>query len=404
MRRKLALLAMLIACLPLLTACGGGTEIDRCLFVLALAVDPAQDGSLTITVKALSGSQDAPESGQGGQSGGGGDSAGGKEGSSGGNGSSAGLEATEPGYITMSATATSCLRALSLLSATTPRTFDLSQLREVVISHTVAQTDATLTILREIYSMFRANGAAIVVVTPNNAGDFIRKQRPALGVRLSQHLDVLFEHFAELDTIPKDTTLSSVISAMESSVCDATAVYAADNDFENTLILPGDEDLNRLPGHLPRTAPVQAEYIGTALFSGARLTGVLTGDETRALRMLLGNAERETTIIGGAQYKVNATPRVKRRIAPDGALEVSISCSYTFIEGERDITPLDLAAEIERRGVLLINRMQAANSDAACFGHLAVRRFLDVPSWEAFDWRAAYRDAPVRVSAKVTVL
>ena len=154
MKRKHLMLAIALGmCLALLTACGGGQEIDKCLFVLALAVDPAPNGSMTVTVKALSGSQDAGTSGQDSSSGGGSDgdssdSAGASSGNPTGGGQ--GVEKTEPGYVVMSATATSCLRAMSLLSATTPRTLDLSQLREVVVSQTIAQTDATLVILREI--------------------------------------------------------------------------------------------------------------------------------------------------------------------------------------------------------------------------------------------------------------
>ena len=401
-RKRFVLALVLLLCLPLLTACGGGQEIDKCLFVLALAVDPAPNGSMTVTVKALSGSQDAGGGDQGQASFSGGGSGEASEDSS---GSGQGVEKAEPGYVVMSATATSCLRAMSLLSATTPRTLDLSQLREVVVSQTIAQTDATLVILREIYSMFRANGAAIVVVTPDNAGDFVRSQRAELGVRLSQHLDVLYDHFQEMDTIPQDTTLSAVISAMESSVCDATTVYAANNDFENTLVLHGDEDLDRLPGHLPRTAPTQAEYIGAALFSGPRMVGVLTGEETMLLCILLGHSSRETRIIDGAQYKTNSRPRVRRSISEsDGTLEVHISMSLTFIGGERAHTDLEISAQLEREMVQLIDRLKAMGSDAACFGHLAVRKFLDVPSWQAYDWASAYVNAPVRVTAQVRVL
>ncbi len=397
MPRRALLLSLLFLLLPLLTACGGGQEIESCLFVLALGIDPAPNGSLTVTVKALSGSMDAPESGHDASS---------PEISNlpeTNASSETGLETSEPGYITLSATATSCLRALSLLSATTPRTLNLSQLREVVVNRTLAESGATLTLLREVYSIFRANGAATVVVTPDNAGDFIRAQHASLGVRLSQHLDVLFDHFAELDTIPPDTTLSSVIAAMESTTFDATAVYAATNDFVNTLMLAGDEDLGRLPGHLPRTAPFQNEYLGTALFSGPTMTGVLTGEETSLLNLINGNSSSQMTIIGGAQFKVNARPRVRRSI-DGGALRVSVSISFTHIAGDEEQTEPELAAELERGASALLARLQAAGSDAARFGQIAVRGFADIPSWEAYDWPAAYRSAPVRVTARVRVL
>ena len=58
--RKRWMLALLLLCLSLLLGgCAGGQEIESCLFVLSMAVDPAQDGNLTVTVKALSGTQEA---------------------------------------------------------------------------------------------------------------------------------------------------------------------------------------------------------------------------------------------------------------------------------------------------------------------------------------------------------
>ena len=55
--KRLALLALLLGSLFLLSGCGGGQEIESCLFVLSMAVDPAPEGNLTVTVKALSGTQ-----------------------------------------------------------------------------------------------------------------------------------------------------------------------------------------------------------------------------------------------------------------------------------------------------------------------------------------------------------
>lgn len=233
---------MLLTFLPLLLGgCTGGQEIESSLFVIAMAVDAAPEGNLTITVKALSGSQESAASGASGAQ---------SEADS-----TENLEQTETGYIVLSATAPSCLRALGLLGATTPRTVNLSQLQEIVISQTLAETDATLSILKQIHAIYRANDEAVVVVTPDHAGDFIRRQRAVLGLRLSKYLEVLFEHYEQLDVIPPSPNLSAIIAAMESAATDAAAVYAAGNDFDNILLLQGETDIDRLPGHLPRTAP-----------------------------------------------------------------------------------------------------------------------------------------------------
>ncbi len=399
--RKAALLAALGLALSLLTGCGaGGQEIESCLFVIAMAVDPAPDGNLTVTVKALSGSQSEGAEGSSASGGQGGEPAKSGEGA----GQSADAEQPEPGYIVLSATAPSCIRALNLLSATTPRTLNLSQLQEVVLSRTLAETEATLSVLQEIHSMYRANGAATVVVTPDDAGDFVRRQHALLGVRLSKYLRVLFEHFSQIDTIPPNAQLSSVIAAMLSGTSDAAAVYAAGNDFSSTLVLPETSDTDRLPGHLPRTSPAQNEYLGSAIFSGARMTGVLTGSETAMLCLLLGEAMTRTSVIDGALYKTNVRTKVKRSIAPDGALSADIALNLTLVAGESKRTDADIAAEIERDAAQLIRKLQSMESDALGFGRIAIRSSLDIPSWEASNWPLTYAQSPVRVTARARVL
>lgn len=391
MKKQILCLLLLGACL-LLSGCTGGQEIESCLFVLSMAVDPAPDGNLTVTVKALSGTQEAV---------GGAASPSPQQSSA---PQDSGLETPEPGYIVMSATAPSCLRALNMLSSTTPRTVNLSQLREVVISRTLAETDATLTILREIHSMYRANGEAIVVVTPDDAGDFIRRQRAILGVRLSKYLEVLFDHFSQMDTIPPDAQLASVIAAMESSSIDATAVYAAGNTFTSAIVLSGSADMDRLPGHLPRTSPAENEYLGCALFSGPRMTGTLTGEETGLLCLMMGEAQRRATFIEGSLYRTNLPTRVRRRIDPDGTLSVHIAMNLRHIAGEARHSGEEIAARIEREAVSVLLRLRAASSDAVGFGRIAVRKSIDIPAWEARNWPDEYERLGVRVSAEVKII
>lgn len=380
--KKTLLLILCLLSLPVLYGCTGGQNIEDGLFVISLAVDAAPDGMLTLTAKALSGSQDTPAAPQS---------------------DSGEPEEPEPGYIVISATAPSCLRALTLLSATLPRTMILSQLREVVLSRTLAESGAAQSILREIYAMYRASGDAIVVVTPGSAGQFIRNQRAVLGVRLSQYIDVLFSRLAAMDVIPSCAQLSTILSAMESSTCDALAVYAAGSDSENALALRGTAELDRLPGHLPRTSPGANEYLGAAVFSGGKMTGTLTGEEVGALSLITGAVSTRTFSIGGAQYKTNVKTRVSRHVK-DGALSVRVRLNLTRVAGTNDLTAADIAAQIEQSISNLLAHLQSIGSDAAGFGALAIRAFPDIPSWQAANWSDVYRNAPVSVVAEVRVL
>ena len=399
-RRISLLISLLLLCLTL-SGCTGGQEIESCLFVIAMAVDAAPDGNLTITVKALSGTQESASSA--GQKNASGDASGGSEGGKNASDANA-AEDSEPGYIVLSATAPSCLRALGLLSATTPRTVNLSQLREIVLSQTIAETDATLSILREIHSIYRANGEAVVVVTPQNAGDFIRRQHAILGLRLSKYLEVLFDHFRSIGIIPPSPNLSAVIAAMESRTLDAAAVYADGNDFDSPLVLQGASDTDRLPGHLPRTAPAGNEYMGSALFSGSRMTGVLTGSETGLLRLMAGKSDTRITVIDGAQYKTRLATRSRRRIEPDGTLCVSLSLALTLTAGEQRRTSDEIAADIERSCVSVLQKLQAASCDAVGFGRIAVRAYPDIPAWESSGWDTRYPQAQVRVATHLKIL
>ena len=403
MKQGIALL-LLLAALLLLTGCSGGQEIEDCLFVISMAVDPAENGSLTVTVKALSGTQEASAPQEAGST----QTASAPQGEAPGQagGAQGAGENTEPGYVVMSATAKSCLAALNLLGATTPRTVNLSQLQEVVISQTLAETDATLSILKEIYALYEANGGAVVVITPDDAGDFIRRQYAMFGVRLSQYLQVLFKHFEELGTIPPEPSLAAVIAAMESGMRDAAAVYAAANDFTATLLLPADSATDRLPGHLPRTSPARNEYLGSAVFSGPRMAGTLTGQETTLLRLLSGRAVATSFALEEAMVQTARRSRVRRTLERDESADVlgaEISMRLTLSAGTLERTDTEIAAQIERDAAALIGKLQALGSDVLGYGGLAARRYRDIPAWEASGWEAAYAGAVVRVTADVTI-
>ena len=49
-------------------------------------------------------------------------------------------------------------------------------------------------------------------------------------------------------------------------------------------------------------------------------------------------------------------------------------------------------------------RLRAASCDVVGFGRIAIRKSIDIPSWEARNWPLEYENMGVRVSADVKVL
>ena len=144
--------------------------------------------------------------------------------------------------------------------------------------------------------------------------------------------------------------------------------------------------------------------MGSALFSDSRMTGVLTGSETGLLRLMAGKSDTRITVIDGAQYKTRLATRSRRRIEPDGTLCVSLSLALTLTAGEQKRTSDEIAADIERSCVSVLQKLQAASCDAVGFGRIAVRAYPDIPAWESSDWDTRYPQAQVRVATHLKIL
>jgi hypothetical protein len=193
---------------------------------------------------------------------------------------------------------------------------------------------------------------------------------------------------------------------MESGMRDAAAVYAAANDFAATLVLPEDSATDRLPGHLPRTSPAQNEYLGSAVFSGSRMTATLTGQETTLLRLLSGSAIATSFALEEAMVQVARSAKVSRSLTWEGdgaVLGVSIAMHLILSAGTLERTDTEIAAQIEREAAALIGKLQAAGSDVLGYGALAARRYGDIPAWEASGWENAYRHAEIEAIAQISV-
>ena len=88
---------------------------------------------------------------------------------------------------------------------------------------------------------------------------------------------------------------------------------------------------------------------------------------------------------------------------PDGTLCVSLSGSDAD-RRKTERTSDEIAADIERSCVSVLQKLQAASLDAVGFGRIAVRAYPDIPAWESSGWDTRYPQAQVRVATHLKIL
>ncbi|MDP2856613.1 MAG: Ger(x)C family spore germination protein [Bacillota bacterium] len=179
-------------------------------------------------------------------------------------------------------------------------------------------------------------------------------------------------------------------------------------------------------GGTPRIGGGPVEMIGTAVFSGGKMVGTLTGEETRALLMVKGDMETGgfsipdpmapdkpelslSVTLHGRGTKVHA-----KRHGEKVELDVNIRLLVTYLAPKTGVdysdprtTPLVKKA-CEQYVKQLVDGVIAKTqkehkSDVLGFGDPIRHTFATWPELDRFAWQTKYPDAEVRTSVDVTI-
>ena len=155
-KRLLPLVLLLLGILPL-SGCTHVLQVSQQAYGVSLSVDKTESGEFMVAVKMprLSGSSSGESTG----------------------------EASD--YMVADATASSFSEAMALLNATLPRTLNLSELKNVVVSDVVAQSAYFSDIITDMIEMItgiQLSQSAQLIVCIGSARDFIEQQQPTLSL------------------------------------------------------------------------------------------------------------------------------------------------------------------------------------------------------------------------------
>ena len=341
-----------------LTGCSH-TYLERQIYPICLSLDMLDDGRYQVGLQ-------APQSANGGST----------------------------GYDVLSAAGETPMDALRVLAASIPYPLNFSQIRLCLISYELASQQPLLPLLRGLLQLPTMRPNAYVMAAMGNALEVMTAQKPDLGMRLSTHLNLLFERLRREQTLP-DSTLSTCVRELGDGRSDfllclcavntrlqnekseqqptqpggdaggASAAFAVGEPWTDAL-LPDD----LIAGMLPRSGQNPVEYLGSAAVSRGRICGLLTASETQLALRVLDEAQIRTAIDGERVQLQILTPK-------DGELN-----------------------RLHPQILQLAQKLQAMGSDAFRFGTDASRQFLTDGEWEAFRFRERYEHAELIVAGQ----
>jgi spore germination protein KC len=266
-----------------------------------------------------------------------------------------------------------------------------------------------------------------VIIVKGKASDFIEQFNPVLGTSISRTQESMMLHEGETGLFD-DVTYNEFLLCMKSTYRQATATYAADNDF-SSYILEGPQTqefksgAGYYAGEIPRMGGNSFELFGTALFNGDKMVGKLNGDETRAMLMLEGDFHRSSiTIQDPLKPELRATidtfqkrkPKIKISFIDDKpAIEATVFLRGNLInlqstinyENQKLKPILENRLEVFIKGQLdnTFDKCKKLKCDAFYFGNRASRHFLKIQDWEKYDWNSKFKDAVISTKVEVDI-
>ena len=393
---KLYAFLLLVISLLSLTGCWSMRETDEIAYVLAVGFDKGEKGNLVLT---LSIANPRAATGNGG-----------------------GEDTTRE---TVSVEAIGPLAMIDLLNTSIDRRIFLQHTKVFVFSEDLAREGlgkwlSALMRFREI------RGNAEVFICRGTARDLIQKTSPFLELSPAKQYE-LIRKMSEIHGLYPTTELINLYRDTKSLSRQAVVPLAAVHEGEFESAKPGPEGGRGeyLAGEVPVAGKSKVQFIGSAVFRGDKLVGLLDGHDTRHFLMLTGKFGSafmgitdpfDGSAMIGLRVGQGQEPEYRTSIDEDGNvvinveifLEPEIAASYSAHDFER--TDLKSALErafsehVEEGCQELIKRTQDEfRSDIFGFGNKFKHNFLTVQAWEEYKWPEFYPEAQVNVNVHIHI-
>ena len=356
--RLLKMITLLSVVCAVSCGCSVSREVENQAYVLTMGVDIAPDSGLELTVRIPKVGQSDPDTDG---------------------------KAASP-YLVFSASGGDFPEALEDLQSRVPRELNLSHLKLLVVSESLAASDAFPSTINRIAETPHLYTAARFVVCEGPASAFVKAQKTVIGKRLSTEIDAEFDHLALHGRIP-DARFADAYFAGNSIYGDPVAIWGCTE--------PKSED--EAVGPAADSEP-EDRYAGAAVLKDGRLVERLNAEETLLLNLIRGRREAFSYPSGGKSCTLTQArkPRISVGIRND-VVQIRVDIALATVDTLSSGTALRIAGDIEADIAALVRRCQQLRIEPFGFAERAATRFLTVDDWLAWNWRERFSSADVDV-------
>ncbi len=442
--RRLALLAIALAVCVMSSGCWDKTELEDIAWVQALGADKGPNGTLVLTLEIgvprnLRGTSMAGTQGSGQQA----------------------------QNVVISVAAETGVEAFEIATITLGRRISLRHNTLYVFSEELAREDVR-GLMAGLERRAEVRLAAFVAVSKGRAEDVIRLTGSPLEITASRYIQTIIQQHKQTG-LYETQTLHEFIEDMEvglmNPIAPLIALTASSKSQSQGQGGSGQDqsqsggmgssqggipptpktgeriEPSRVPtdpripqsgatsveaGGAPRIGGGPVEFIGTAVFSGGKMVGTLTGEETRALHIVKGDllnagfsipdpmVPDEPRLTLGVNMRSRRTKVHVTRNGEKVEIDVNMNLLVTHLTpktgvdySDPRITPVAKKA-CEQYVKQLVDGVIAKTqkehkSDVLGFGDPLRHTFGTWPELERFAWQTKYPEAEVRTSVKVTI-
>ncbi|MHB9057622.1 MAG: Ger(x)C family spore germination protein [Bacillota bacterium] len=392
--RLLALTLSLLLLVTLVTGCWDKRELEDIGFVLALGLDKGEQEPYRFTVQIAIPIQIAP-----GRSGGG------------------------PGVITETVEGSTLDQVTTYMSSFRHKTVSFEHNKLVVIGKELAQA-GLLPLLGETVRDRGLRRTSYLLVSTGTAGSILQaleaERNPAAAIEELVRL-------TGFTGLAPETTLHNWLTRYEGqSVSPVAPVIGPprsptksglDQDGEGGGGAGSRDGGEATVAGAP--SPPKLQVMGTAVFRDDRLVDIMSGVESQAYLLMVGQLSRTaltvsikdpeavvTTIVKGEKPKRSmtvegSTVKLKETIVFEGDVtQFMTKQKYFFDNTQLENVAKQVGANVKGIAEGLVQRMQGLGVDPFGFANLARARMSTYDEWTQFDWRPVYQQAEVSLTVK----